>query len=578
MARIAEVIVSKSPSFLSPLNDIWGNTLGLGLSTSNSSIIGINSNNFKYFTEVTIFDYDDEIKILGIFTSPPRPLDGSSLPIGYGAISTSSILRSYLNTKVLTMNTTSYTGLPYPLPSSIQGTPYFTGPIVRYNMSYGFQYNPNLPAEAIIVNIGGNDFLGFTFSQIHPFDSNQTTIRVVSDNSYLSGLFGINTSGLGSYSLATTTAYTASMGLGTNLATVIEYSQTDGTVGYFYGFDGVFDYEYYSSIGQSVNYVNTLILDGTNPLYPNEFKFLSNYPNWGPSICDWDFFGNSNGFNPTGSSEQFQCFGRAKRMRTTDFDSLSVICDVNFIIANTPSIYYNFYDSSYNLVGTNSIAFNLGLIPGVGTTELLKWDVPIGFGNLVLNNLIPNPSQTEYIVTWIGDATPTTLYTEARYFYIDRTCTIYEPVQVVFKNRLGAWEYFTFTQDKKKNHRITRNQYKKQINWGTTEGYGGDFFNNGSPRGNRIISNKIEEEFTLSSNWITEIEYEWLSELIESTDVYIYENKKLFGDNQFQVNLVPAIPIIITDTAYEFKTFNRDQIFNLTINYKLANDKPTQMI
>ena len=50
MALTAESIVLVSPDRLSSLSDIWGNTLALGLSSSNTSLISISSNNFKYWT------------------------------------------------------------------------------------------------------------------------------------------------------------------------------------------------------------------------------------------------------------------------------------------------------------------------------------------------------------------------------------------------------------------------------------------------------------------------------------------------------------------------------------------------
>jgi hypothetical protein len=580
MAKIAEAIVVKQPAHLSSLNDIWGNTIGLGLSTSNSNLIGINSNNFKYWIECRVIDYDGNGNSLGVFTTPPRPPDMSGLIDGYGALSISSILRSYLNTKLI---------IPYgnsildssPQPSPMEPIPFFTGPIVSYQIDYGFQYNPNLELEAIIVNFGGNDLLGFTSSQLNIFKPG-STIGIISDNPEISGNFTIDAGTVGSYSFATTTPYTASMGVGTNLASMNFYRQNDGNTEDLYGFDAVFDYEYFPLLGNLVgsidnhqNFANNYILDGSSPQYPLRPKFLSNYPNWGSSICDWDFFGNPNGFSPTGSIEQSQCFSKSKRMRVNSYETLSLIVDIPSLNTLTYSINYNFYDSSYNLIGTASSIFDINLAPGYGTYpyNLIKWDVAIGFGNLSESGLLTNTSSTDYIVTWITNSEKTNTYSEARYFYIDRTCSIYEPVRVVFKNRLGSWEYFTFTQDQKKTHRITRNQYKKQLNWGEVEGQSENFWYIGNVRGNRVISNKIEEEFTLNSNWISEIEYNWLSELVESTDVYIVvENPGLYPDDK------PWFPIIITDTSYEFKTFNRDQIFNLTINYKMAYDKPTQMI
>lgn len=565
MSLIAESIVLRQPSLLSSLNDIWGNTITLGLTTSNTNLISINSNNFKYYIEVIIFDNFGEQKNLGIFTTPPRPQDVSQYinTPGYGAISTSAILRAYLSE-----STQFQKGNENFIDPTIVGnniSPFFNGPIIKYQINYGFQYSPNINGEAIIVNISGNDYLGFTFSSIHPFIDN-ATINIISDNPEISGNFAIQSSGLASYSLATTTFWTASMASGTNLINVNLYNQPDSSVQELYGFDSVFDFGYFSSL---YNYVNKKIVDSTSPSFPNDFKFLTNYPNWGSSICDWDFFGNPNGFNPTGSPIQAQCFGLSKRMRPNDYETISVIMDKSLVVNELPYVWYNFYDINYNLLSSTSSQFDPNLVNTLDY-NLCKWNIPIGFANLTENNRITNTASTHYIITWIG--TTSSMYSEARYFYIDRTCSIYEPVQIVFKNRLGSWDYFTFTQDNKKRHSINRNLYKQQLNYANIEAMEYDIYINGFTRGNTIISSKIEEEFTLNSNWISEIEYEWLSELVESTNVYISEYNPLFP------NYICYTPIIITDTSYDFKTFNRDQIFNLTINYKLANDKPTQMI
>jgi hypothetical protein len=418
-----------------------------------------------------------------------------------------------------------------------------------------------------VVNIGGGDYLGFTFSSPHPFAQN-TFINVTSNNPFLTGSYNINTNGYSTYSFATNTAYSASMSLFTPDAIISNYQQTDDNV-FAYGFDGTIEYENYGLPDTFL--FNYLLLDGTtgNAPYDNilTFKFLSNYPNLGDDICNADYFGNSSGSATQGVPEQFQCFGKSKRMRFDSYETISFIGSRQWITDVSSSIWYGIYDQNFNLLDRFSKPISATGIGG-GTTEYWRWDVPIGYRNLEDISLLP--ADTEYIVCWFADTADYTRFrSECRYFYIDRNCTIYDSVQVMFKNKLGAFEYFTFTQDNKKTRTISRNQYKQQLNWGDIAGTFVDFQPN---RGSRVISSKIEEQYSLNSNWLSETEYEWLSELIESTDVYIMKKVRTLSDNLY------PIPIIITDTSYEFKTFNRDQIFNLTINYKLANDKPSQLL
>ncbi len=563
MGKIAETIREKAPATLSSLNDIWGNTLAIGLSSSDTNLISINSNGFKYWFSVINYDNDDNPKSLGYFTSPPRPNDRSNFSVGYGAFSPASALRSVLYTApynprdILTVNTATYSL-----------SPLFENPIIFYLISYGFEYNPNLQCEAIIVNITGTDYLGFTFSSPHPFAQN-STINVISDNPFITNSYNINTNGFSTYSFAVTTPYSASMSLYTQNAIIANYQQTDDNV-FAYGFDGTLEYENYGLPDTFL--FNYLAMDGLtgNAPYDNitTFKFLSNYPNLGGDICNADYFGNNSGYATQGVPEQYQCFGSSKRMRLDSYETISFIGSRQWITDVPTSVWYNIYDKEFNLLETFNKPISATSGIGSGTIEYWRWDVPIGYRNLEDIDILP--IDTEYIVCWIADTNDFTRWrSECRYFYIDRNCTIYDPIQVMFKNKLGSFEYFTFTQDNKKSRTISRNQYKQQLNWGDITGTFVDFQPN---RGTRVISSKIEEQYTLNSNWLSETEYEWLSELIESTDVYIMKSISTLSDNLYPV------PIIITDTSYEFKTFNRDQIFNLTINYKLANEKPSQLL
>jgi hypothetical protein len=83
------------------------------------------------------------------------------------------------------------------------------------------------------------------------------------------------------------------------------------------------------------------------------------------------------------------------------------------------------------------------------------------------------------------------------------------------------------------------------------------------------MSGNVQKSFVANTNWITEVEYEFLAELVESPEVYVME---YYPQNSSYL----PVPIIITDTSYEIKTSVRDSIFNLTINYKMAVDTPMQ--
>jgi hypothetical protein len=552
MAKVGEVILLKSPDKLSSLNDIWGNTICVGLSFSNFNLLSYNSNNFRYWFEMAIQTCDDDNLNIGVFSTIPRPLDQSGLPMGYGAFSCASPLRSFLFSSPTGDPGNEVYAITQPISSYNLAYPFFLNPVLRWNIFGSYAYNPNLDVEAIIVNYSGDDYLGFSMSSVNPF-SELGNIYVSSNNSAISGSHIVSANGLATYSFATTTLFTQSMAEGTNQAKIFNYlAPPDYLLTERYGFDGTQEYKDYN-----INY-SYLIVDGTQNNAPDggNKNFLSNYPNrreGTQSISEC-------------STNKYNCFKLSKRVREDTYGSLSFIVDGG---TTTQDVYarYKYYDSTYNLISSENKSFSgLPLCPETG--KLFRIDIPLGTINLGITSSNVAYYSVQLVEKIIEEQVVYLALSELRYFFIDRQCTIYDPVQVMFKNKLGAWEYYTFTQDKKKRHSISRNTFKQELNWGEiTNG------NIRGQRGMRVISERIEEEYTLNSNWITEIEFEWLSELIESTDVYILEKWIPDAEQTYY-----PVPIMITDTSYEYKTAIRDKIFNLTINYKLANLKPSQSL
>ena len=117
-------------------------------------------------------------------------------------------------------------------------------------------------------------------------------------------------------------------------------------------------------------------------------------------------------------------------------------------------------------------------------------------------------------------------------------------------NRLGGWEYFNFTLGGKKSINIERETFKKVLPYNYSVG----------DRQDTTYAQKAEEMWSINSNWITEDESEWLSSLLESREVYHMKNSEIY-------------PIQIMDKSYQVKTVLRDQLFNITIQFKYAFNK-----
>lgn len=143
--------------------------------------------------------------------------------------------------------------------------------------------------------------------------------------------------------------------------------------------------------------------------------------------------------------------------------------------------------------------------------------------------------------------------------YIVDQCSKNEVTRFKFMNNYGHYDYYTFTGAQKKNTSIKRNNYKQNNYQWSTSGYSVNSRN----RGNTQYETKLEDTFTVVSDWITEEQSAWLEQLITSPDVYIYSGSNL-------------IAVDILDSSYQTKYESSDQLFNLTITYKLAYSRIRQ--
>lgn len=171
----------------------------------------------------------------------------------------------------------------------------------------------------------------------------------------------------------------------------------------------------------------------------------------------------------------------------------------------------------------------------------------------------------------------------------DTKCGKYQNYRIKFLNKQGSWSYWNFNKESMQTSTIERTEFKRPIQYDyTLDSTAGNYSTSGL-RGQSILSSKVEQSFTLNTDWIRESDYQFLAQLFESPEVYIYfdnDDAKILseqlgysGTTIFNAGSSAAgtnIPIILTDSNYTFKTLNRDKLFNLTITYKYAFDTKIQ--
>lgn len=202
-----------------------------------------------------------------------------------------------------------------------------------------------------------------------------------------------------------------------------------------------------------------------------------------------------------------------------------------------------------------------------GDVPVLK--VGVGPKNLQGVTAKMNNNVTGYYVRILNDVTSElylngTPISENFYFNIDCECTWETPYRLCFLNKLGGYDFFTFNWNSKKSSSYEKSYYKsKSWKWSSSNliSYSSD--NRGKIQYSTIATDKLQ----LTSGWITEEQSTWLEELISSPDVYIIDNTT--------GNLTA---ITITDTQYDYKTLEYDQLFNITINVEFAHNRYRQSL
>jgi hypothetical protein len=185
---------------------------------------------------------------------------------------------------------------------------------------------------------------------------------------------------------------------------------------------------------------------------------------------------------------------------------------------------------SYNTSGQYNLAYSFGYIPADGVVKFeYENDVNVNLDTLTFN----------------------------------KKCSKYEPHTLIFLNAYGVYDSFTFVHGKL----MMSNEKKKfeQQRWGLSGNSMAEksgFVYNESMKTYAV---KYKEKMMLTSDILSTGEYEWLSELINSPQVYYYHtsNAELY-------------PVQITDSDYEFRDDRINKAETLSITIEFSTSQNTQ--
>ena len=136
----------------------------------------------------------------------------------------------------------------------------------------------------------------------------------------------------------------------------------------------------------------------------------------------------------------------------------------------------------------------------------------------------------------------------------------YDRVNFAFINNYGFWDTYGINLPQKKDTSIKRNELIKPfVDYSSaTSQY------NLQSRGATYFQTSYQDKYEVVTDWLSQEEAEWLSQLLESPEVFVQTSAGI-------------TPIILTNSSYRHNTNRRSQKnFQYTIEYKFSNQRRTR--
>jgi len=217
------------------------------------------------------------------------------------------------------------------------------------------------------------------------------------------------------------------------------------------------------------------------------------------------------------------------------------------------------YDSAGGVVSINSITNSIG----ASSIKMLK----IPFAPNTINNILPadfvgtitQPIITASVTSYkIILKTSSTQVSEEIWFNVDSECR-YETRRLEFLNSLGGFDGFNFTKVSRRTETIERKYYKQNADNLSS----GVIDYNLNDRQKVQYYTKSMPKIKLTSDWVDVDTFNWLLEMIESPEIYLYENGQRVAIQNIEGN-------------WEEKRTDTDSVFNLEVTLEFGMDNYRQ--
>jgi hypothetical protein len=205
------------------------------------------------------------------------------------------------------------------------------------------------------------------------------------------------------------------------------------------------------------------------------------------------------------------------------------------------------YNAANALIATNTSSFTIG--------NYAQFD----FGQTAINQLFSNAinSGVEYYDVRITN--PDSTFSDV--FTFTHVCdNRYIPINLHFINAFGMFETAAFNKSQRLTMDIERKNYtKRNYNFGSTSV---DYYNSKNVYNESAINygSKVNHAYKLTMDYLNDEEWEWVSELIYSPQIYMEYEGSFY-------------PVAIKETNFEYSKIQNNQLRALEVNIDINQQR-----
>lgn len=228
----------------------------------------------------------------------------------------------------------------------------------------------------------------------------------------------------------------------------------------------------------------------------------------------------------------------------------------NIMLTYTGSNYFISYFAE------TTATFNV-VITG-GTATRTKTITPGSANTAIVLNISPSAINDEYPGNFTSATTSYTVAIGSHTYTVSVICEgLYTNYYVHFLNKLGAYDTFLFNKVSRKTFDIEKKSFQQLPYRVSSSGVVSVQQDYTLHRQKTDFAGRYREKLRMNSDWLTDVDYQWLSELVLSPDVYVEDEGELY-------------PVTITGTNYEFKEHIVDGLINLMVEVEFGGSYKTQ--